>query len=1243
MGFNNKRIIQLVKLSNKGAHYDSLHELSGHSLDVIYNAIQRYPSMMGNFYEVVLQLHYFFRLHHHSGTMVTIDRGDRKAPTQLLTLPQITGGTNAGGAVDLTHIDFDGLSVIGFTMKYKKSPTLSLGDLEFLAVKATIDRTFHKTQNKYYGIVIRDRNQISHLYKTGELDDSVVVYDFIDMVRFWKEIQIYISHETKTLYEIERNLASHQKVQITLREEQYVGASAAVDYFENRGDEFLLHAKMRYGKIVTSYEIARRLKCKTVLMATFFPAVNKSWEEDAEFKNYENIRIVNTAELHGKKIDITPRTDDEIVIVLTSYQDFKGMKQKAKWTHLRKHSWDLLISDEFHYGVESEQTTKLLSETNYKKHLALSGTPIKALLRGRFGLENTYTWTYIDEQRAKRSGLTAYKWLPTMNIHMLNVPPQVQEDLCVYDNDESFTLNKLFATHDGVFLHEDSVIMFLDMVSGEHGYKKSLSPYHYGNTRSAGLRHTVWYLPDVNSTIALESIMRTHPYFKKYKVLTINSSKYNAKDVLHVVRHHCVSSEEENFRGSITLAFKQLNTGSSVPKWSGVFMLNGTKSIETYLQTIFRAQSQNRRDGKLECHVFDFNPSRCLQILYEFAATTNKTNPMEELSEWLEFAPLISHDSNSITTLNTNEFMEMFAFLGSHSRVFGHESSINVSNLTNELEEQIYNIFPSTTTIEMNDIPSNELVLGKNKTIDREPSQTLSPNELEKIRGENIQRLKTITRSIPWLLLFTNNKHTSVSSAIKSLNKSTTVAYEERLGVSVQCLNDLITSKTINISYLNLQTISFNHACMKNKKAVMNNLVMDSTSDQNIKQYGEVATPPDVIIDMLNTLPQSLWSDPTTQWLDPVCCSGGFLIQIFKNLMSGLTDIFPDENKRAKHILGTMIYGIDIRSSSVLLTKLRLKFGRITAKNIICGDSLQHTPGKKFDVVVGNPPYQDGKFKSFAAMAIDSIKVDGHMLYIAPPACMIPGKTSLLNDILFKYTLHHIEVNTVKYNPMVHWKFTWFYIQKTIPTNIIKTTYKTNFDKQLYFGEAVLNDRLNFIPSLISTESLHILNKVVGDDDLPKMCVLSTREHRFNKLNKKLSGKQDDKYIYPYAHTSANNWEIRCWSTHPHQYQYDKKVLISDVGYPRIIYDDGILGMTYHTYCVLVKNKTQGYNLIHILNSKLYTFIQRISNVSYNRMQSIYFYQMLPSMHLTKKWSDVEIYALFGLNANEIRLIERVG
>jgi len=117
--------------------------------------------------------------------------------------------------------------------------------------------------------------------------------------------------------------------------------------------------------------------------------------------------------------------------------------------------------------LESEQTTNLLEITKYKKHLALSGTPIKALLRGRFGPENTYTWTYADEQRAKKSGLVAYKWLPTMKIHMMNVPASVQDDLSVYDDDESFTMNKLLATKDGEFIHEDTVIRFLDMLSGE--------------------------------------------------------------------------------------------------------------------------------------------------------------------------------------------------------------------------------------------------------------------------------------------------------------------------------------------------------------------------------------------------------------------------------------------------------------------------------------------------------------------------------------------------------------------------------------------------------------------------------------------------------------------------------------------------------------------------------------------------------------------------------------------------------
>lgn len=106
------------------------------------------------------------------------------------------------------------------------------------------------------------------------------------------------------------------------------------------------------------------------------------------------------------------------------------------------------------------------------------------------------------------------------------------------------------------------------------------------------------------------------------------------------------------------------------------------------------------------------------------------------------------------------------------------------------------------------------------------------------------------------------------------------------------------------------------------------------------KDNDEVFTPPSLINDMLDKLPEEVWSNPNKTWLDPCAGIGNFSVFVLKRLMEGLKGWEPDEEARKRHILECMLFHVEMNPESVAkLQKVLNPEGKYTL-NVHCGDFL---------------------------------------------------------------------------------------------------------------------------------------------------------------------------------------------------------------------------------------------------------------------------------------------------------------
>lgn len=474
-----------------------------------------------------------------------------------------------------------------------------------------------------------------------------------------------------------------------MRAEQRKAVEDTVAYFLKMQKEepttppkYLWNAKMRFGKTFATYQLAKKMNMKRVLVLTFKPAVESAWQEDLmSHIDFEGWQFVSDKEAKGNSMHLDALYNacdkERPIVVFGSFQNLLGTNDaggiKAKNEFIHSNNWDMVVFDEYHFGAWRDSAKKLFAEIDEedadfdfdkyaedesgnainetwlpittKNYLYLSGTPFRALNSGEFLEDQIFNWTYSDEQSAKNSwdsknGRNPYAALPRMVMLTYKVPDSITE-VAINEGYDEFDINEFFRAdfakghiEESKFVYEEYVQKWLRMIRGElepvDGLKlgSDRPPMPYSDTTLLNvLSHTLWFLPNVASCYAMKNLLeqRQNNFFDDYKIVVCAGTKAGiGLDALEPVQNAMGNPLETK---TITLSCGKLTTGVTVRPWTGIFMLRNLKSPETYFQAAFRVQSPwevidengDRKIVKEECYIFDFALERALRQVADYS------------------------------------------------------------------------------------------------------------------------------------------------------------------------------------------------------------------------------------------------------------------------------------------------------------------------------------------------------------------------------------------------------------------------------------------------------------------------------------------------------------------------------------------------------------------------------------------------------------------------------------------------
>lgn len=555
------------------------------------------------------------------------------------------------------------------------------------------------------------------------------------------------------------------------------------------------------------------------------------------------------------------------------------------------------------------------------------------------------------------------------------------------------------------FTHEPEVLDLLRAIDGSQEDSNIFPFLDYQKIKEGNLtNHIVLVLPFKNSCDAMKRLIESNKdefiNLNSYKILNVagNTSNYTTVgEVQQIIKESAIKGQK-----TITLTVNRMLTGTTVPEWDTMIFLKDTKSPQEYDQAIFRLQSPwvkdvvdiesgvvcGKEDLKPQTLLIDFSPNRLFKIESERAIVVNAADKRSgnyeqerQIQKNISLSPIIYLNKEELVEIKPTDIIKNIREFSSNKSIVDEvnelpidESLYNIPELHRAIAEQPplngkkgFETKPYEGSGNDLEIPDGQ---GDDNEEDNDKGKSSSPNDRE--NNDDFPTAQQMLMYYSRILFYTylsENTNKNLRNIIDNIDNDSNLASHLNLD------KEILKLMADNIN-------PFIIAKLDDKIENIYELRQESKGEKilnGIKKFGrlspnEIFTPNWVANKMVDELINEEfikeYREEPKKILDLGSKSAVFLVRVYNKLKQAGID---------ERILKSNLYAIATSEISYEFNLVVFKeFGwdlnnlsipeKFVSNQVITSDDIENDlkdvfgdDNLKFDVIIGNPPYQEQK------------------------------------------------------------------------------------------------------------------------------------------------------------------------------------------------------------------------------------------------------------------------------------------